>query len=93
MGAGATISKALNRIVATGTAGFLALGVEQVADFCGHPWGAVFIGASVMVIGESQKSITFISLSHHCSTYYLQCQRLPQILCIKYKSSEKQSCD
>ena len=70
MGAGATISKALNRCVATGTAGFLAIGVEQVADFCGHPWEAVLIGASVMVIGESQKSITFVILSHHRCTSY-----------------------
>jgi len=38
--------------VATVVAGFLAFGVEKVVDVTGHPWGAIFIGASVFLVGE-----------------------------------------
>lgn len=49
---GATISKAINRGMATAVAGFLALGSEMIADEFDGGYEAVVISLSVMVVGE-----------------------------------------
>lgn len=53
---GATISKAINRSVATAVAGFLALGMEMIADEFDGGFKAVAISLSVMVVGEFLRS-------------------------------------
>ena len=49
---GATISKVINRGMATAVAGFFALGMEMVADDFDGGYEAVIISLSVMVVGE-----------------------------------------
>lgn len=53
---GATISKAINRGMATAVAGFLALGSEMIADEFDGGYEAVVISLSVMVVGEFLRS-------------------------------------
>lgn len=53
---GATISKVINRGMATAVAGFLALGIEMIADEFDEGYEAVIIGLSVMVVGEFLRS-------------------------------------
>lgn len=45
--AGGTLYKCLNRICATGLAGFLALGVHWVASQSGEKFEPIIMGASV----------------------------------------------
>lgn len=57
---GATISKVINRGMATAVAGFFALGMEMVADEFDGGYQAVVISLSVMVVGEFSSAWSYL---------------------------------
>ena len=57
---GATISKVINRGMATAVAGFFALGMEMVADEFDGGYQAVVISLSVMVVGELSSAWSYL---------------------------------
>lgn len=57
---GATISKVINRGMATAVAGFFALGMEMVADEFDGGYEAVIISLSVMVVGEFSSAWSYL---------------------------------
>lgn len=59
---GATISKVINRGMATAVAGFFALGMEMVADEFDGGYEAVVISLSVMVVGEFLRSYSSLKV-------------------------------
>jgi hypothetical protein len=59
---GATISKVINRGMATAVAGFFALGMEMVADEFDGGYEAVAISLSVMVVGEFLRSYSSLKV-------------------------------
>lgn len=57
--AGATLSKGLNRILATLLGGLLAVGVNYVADLAGHRAEPIILGAGVFLLSTSSTFARF----------------------------------
>lgn len=57
--AGATLSKGLNRILATLMGGILAVGVNYVADLAGHRAEPIILGAGVFLLSTSSTFARF----------------------------------
>ncbi|CAN1299746.1 Aluminum-activated malate transporter 10 [Linum perenne] len=65
---GATIYKCLNRVFATSTAGFLALGVHWVANQSGHRLEPIITGVAVFILGKFIHPVENVTFSRFIPT-------------------------